>query len=84
MPRLDVAMPAAAQELFAKVPATQELARQALYWGHEVTATALVWNTPLTSLVARLGKAHIRAQVSRIRGCDDSSPRTSPRAASGC
>ena len=64
MPRLDVSMPAAAKELFAKVPATQELARQALYWGHEVTATAMVWNTPLTSLVARLGKAHIRAQVS--------------------
>jgi cation diffusion facilitator CzcD-associated flavoprotein CzcO len=57
-------MPAAAKDLFAKVPATQELARQALYWGHEVTATAMVWNTPLTSLVARLGKAHIRSQVS--------------------
>ena len=40
LPRLDIPMPAAAQELFAKVPATQELARQALYWGHEVTATA--------------------------------------------
>ena len=63
LPRLDISMPAAAQELFAKVPATQELARQALYWGHEVTATAMVWNTPLTSLVARLGKAHIRSQV---------------------
>jgi len=27
-------------------------------------ARLLVWNTPLTSLVARLGKAHIRSQVS--------------------
>ena len=36
--------PTAAQELFAKVPATQQLARQALFWGHEVSATALVWN----------------------------------------
>ncbi len=63
LPRLDVPMPAAAQELFAKVPATQQLARQALYWGHEVSATALVWNTPLTGLVARLGKAHLRRQV---------------------
>ena len=63
LPRLDVPVPAAAQELFTKVPATQELARQALYWGHEISATALVWNSPLTSLVARLGKAHIRATV---------------------
>ena len=45
------------------MPATQELARQALYWGHEASATALVWNTPLTALVARLGKAHLRRQV---------------------
>lgn len=63
LPRLDVPMPSVAQELFAKVPATQQLARQALYWGHEVSATALVWNSPLTGLVARLGKAHLRRQV---------------------
>ncbi len=63
LPRLDIAMPTAAQELFAKVPATQQLARQALYWGHEISATALVWNSPLTGLVARLGKAHLRRQV---------------------
>ena len=61
LPRLDVATPAAAKTLFAKVPAAQELARQALYWGHEVTATALVWDTPLTGLVARLGKAHLHS-----------------------
>jgi cation diffusion facilitator CzcD-associated flavoprotein CzcO len=63
LPRLDVATPPAVQALFAKVPATQQLARQMLFWGHEATATAMVWNTPLTSLVARLGQAHIRAQV---------------------
>ena len=63
LPRLDVPMPSAAQELFAKIPVTQQLARQALYWGHEVSATALVWNSPLTGLVARLGKAHLRRQV---------------------
>ena len=84
LPRLDIPMPAAAQELFAKVPATQELARQALYWGHEVTATAMVWNTPLTvaGRPARQG-AHPVAGV-KIRGCDGSSPRTSLPAASGC
>jgi cation diffusion facilitator CzcD-associated flavoprotein CzcO len=63
LPRLDVPMPAAAQGLFAKVPATQQLARQALYWGHEITATALVWDSPLTGFVARLSRAHLRRQV---------------------
>lgn len=63
LPRLDVATPPTLQTLFAKVPAAQELARQALFWGHEASATALVWNTPLTSLVARLGKAHLRLAV---------------------
>ena len=76
--------PAAAQALFAKVPATQELARQALYWGHEVTATALVWDTPLTVAGRPAGQGAHPRRRSRIRGCAASSPRTSPRAASGC
>lgn len=63
LPRLDVATPPALQAMFAKVPAAQELARQALFWGHEASATALVWNTPLTSLVAQLGRAHLRMAV---------------------
>jgi len=63
LPRLDVRMPAAVQSLFARVPATQEFARQALFWGHEASATALVWNTPLSSVVARISKAHLRHQV---------------------
>ena len=63
LPRLDVATPAAALTLFAKVPAAQQLARQTLFWVHEISATALVWDTPLTGLVARLGKAHLHRQV---------------------
>ena len=63
LPRFDFATPPAVQTAFAKVPAVQQLARQALYWGHEASATALVWNTPLTSVVARLGKMHLRRQV---------------------
>lgn len=63
LPRLDVPTPPAVQAMFAKVPAAQELVRQALFWGHEASATALVWNTPLTALVARLGKAHLRLAV---------------------
>lgn len=63
VPRMDIATPAAAKALFTHVPAAQELARQVLYWGHELTATALVWDTPLTGLVSRLGRAHLRRQV---------------------
>jgi cation diffusion facilitator CzcD-associated flavoprotein CzcO len=63
IPRLDVATPERAQELFAKFPAVQRLARQALFWGHEASATALVWDSPLSSLIARLGKAHLHRQV---------------------
>jgi cation diffusion facilitator CzcD-associated flavoprotein CzcO len=63
LPRFDFATPPAVQTVFDKAPAVQQLARQALYWGHEASATALVWNTPLTSLVARLGKMHLNRQV---------------------
>jgi cation diffusion facilitator CzcD-associated flavoprotein CzcO len=63
LPRWDVATPPAVQTVFTKAPAVQQFARQALFWGHEASATALVWNTPLTSLVARLGRLHLERQV---------------------
>ena len=63
LPRLDVPMPTAVQRLFTKVPAAQELARQVLFWGHEASAAALVWDTPMSHLVARLGRAHLHQQV---------------------
>lgn len=63
LPRPDVEMPASVQTLFGKVPAAQSFARQALFWGHEACAAALVWNTPLSGLVATLGRAHLRATV---------------------
>jgi cation diffusion facilitator CzcD-associated flavoprotein CzcO len=63
LPRWDIATPPVVQTVFTKVPAAQQLARQALFWGHEASATALVWNTPLTSLVARLGRLHLHRQV---------------------
>ncbi len=63
LPRWDVATPPAVQKMFAKAPAVQQLARQALYWGHEATATALVWNSPLTSVVSRLSRMHLHRQV---------------------
>ena len=63
LPRLNPPTPPAVQTLFAKVPATQQLARDALFWGHEASALALVWNSPLTSVVAKLGKLHLRSAV---------------------
>lgn len=63
LPRLDVPMPPPVQKLFATVPGAQQLARQALFWGHEASATALVWDTPLSGLVAQLGRAHLRLTV---------------------
>lgn len=63
LPRLNPPTPPAVQTLFAKVPATQQLAREALFWAHEASALALVWNSPLTSAVAQLGKLHLRTSV---------------------
>ncbi len=86
LPRLDIATPPVAQALFARIPAVQQVARQAVFWGHELTATALVWDTPpLTGLVARLAKAHLRQQVSDpwLRR-QLTPPNFTPPAASGC
>ncbi|MDQ2797613.1 MAG: NAD(P)/FAD-dependent oxidoreductase [Actinomycetota bacterium] len=63
MPRVDVPTPKFAQALFAKVPATQQAARSALFFGHEAAATGLVWNTPVTTMIQRIGALHLRRQV---------------------
>ena len=63
LPRPDVGIPGVVQNLFAKVPAAQQLTRQALFWGHEACAAALVWDTPMSGMVATLGRAHLRATV---------------------
>ena len=63
LPRLDGATPPLARTLFAKVPATQQAARTALFLGHEVAATGLVWDTPVTTLIQRVALAHLHRQV---------------------
>jgi len=45
------------------VPLAQQAARTALYLGHEAAATGLVWDTPVTTAIQRLGKAHLRMAV---------------------
>jgi cation diffusion facilitator CzcD-associated flavoprotein CzcO len=63
MPRLDLPTPGPAQALFEKLPSVQDVARTALFLGHEVAATGLVWNTPVTTLIQRIATAHLRMQV---------------------
>ena len=55
----------------------------ALFLGHEAAATGLVWDSPVTTLIQRLGRALHRLAV-KDPGCAASSPPTSGRAASGC
>ena len=63
LPRVDVATPDLARTVFEKVPLAQQAARTALYLGHELAATGLVWDTPVTSLIERAGKLHLRLTV---------------------
>jgi cation diffusion facilitator CzcD-associated flavoprotein CzcO len=63
LPRLDVETPRLARQVFARMPIVQQAARTALYVGHEAAATGLVWDTPVTSLIQRAGKLHLRLTV---------------------
>lgn len=63
MPRVDVPMPTLARTVFATVPGAQQIARSALFYAHESAATGLVWNSPVTTMIQRIGKAHLRHQV---------------------
>jgi cation diffusion facilitator CzcD-associated flavoprotein CzcO len=63
LPRLDWATPSAARTLFEKVPALQDAARTALFLGHEMGATGLVWDSPVTTLIQRIATTHLRLQV---------------------
>ncbi|WP_309646863.1 NAD(P)/FAD-dependent oxidoreductase [Nocardioides sp.] len=63
MPRVDLPIPGPARLAFAAVPRLQGLARTALFVSHEVAATGLVWDTPVTGLIQQLGRAHLRLTV---------------------
>ena len=63
LPRADYRTPAWNRTLFRSVPAAQSALRRALFWGHESMAFGLIWNTPLTTLVERIGRAHLHRQV---------------------
>lgn len=42
---------------------TEQLARQAWFWGHEAAAIGMVWDTPATTAIQLLAKAHLRRQI---------------------
>jgi cation diffusion facilitator CzcD-associated flavoprotein CzcO len=63
MPRPNFASPEWQKTLFRQLPATQTALRQTLFWGHEVMALGLIWNTPLTRLLEQISKAHLWHQV---------------------
>lgn len=63
LPRMDYNSPAWTKRLFKQAPAAQTAVRKALYWGHESMAFGMIWNTPMTSMLERAGRAFLRLQV---------------------
>ena len=63
LPRLDFDHPGWARQLFHHVPATEWLARQAWFWGHEAAAVGMVWDTPVTTAIQWIAKANLHRQI---------------------
>ncbi|MFI6998926.1 flavin-containing monooxygenase [Nocardia sp. NPDC050175] len=63
LPRVNRRTNAVTKEIYRRVPAAEQLARQAWFYGHESVALGVVWNTPLTRVVELVGKAQLRRQV---------------------
>lgn len=63
LPRLDFAPGSKLKDLFRHVPLTQKAVREAMFWIHEAMATGIVWNTPVTKVIERIGQWHLRTQV---------------------
>lgn len=63
LPRVDFAHPAWAKQLFRRVPGAEDLARQALFWGHEAAAVGMVWDSAATTAIQLIAKANLRRQI---------------------
>ncbi|MEU7216732.1 flavin-containing monooxygenase [Nocardia iowensis] len=63
LPRVNRRTNPVTKELYRRVPAAEQLARQAWFYGHESVAIGVVWNTPLTRVVELVGRAQLRRQV---------------------
>ncbi|MFG1792394.1 flavin-containing monooxygenase [Nocardia sp. NPDC049149] len=63
LPRVNRRTNSVTKEIYRRVPAAEQLARQAWFYGHESVALGVVWNTPLTRVVELVGRAQLRRQV---------------------
>ena len=63
MPKLPLQMPQWSKRLVGEAGWAHNVARQSLFWGHEVMALGLVWRSPLSRLLESRARAHLRKQV---------------------
>ncbi len=63
LPKPDFPHPEWTRSAFSRLPVLQRAARQAWFWGHEIMAVGMVWNTPATSAIQWIAKANLRRQV---------------------
>ena len=63
VPRPDYRVPERTKTLFRRAPAAQQAVRDALFWGHESTALAVIWTSPLTRVAEGIALAHLHQQV---------------------
>ncbi|WP_051899344.1 flavin-containing monooxygenase [Sciscionella sediminilitoris] len=63
LPKPDHRNPDWLKTLFRALPGTQKAAREALFWGHELMALGLVWNSPATNLLQTVANAYRRHAV---------------------
>lgn len=64
LPRPDFSHPRWARAAFRRVPLSQNAARQAWFWAHELMAVGMVWDTPVTTGIQLVARANMRRQVS--------------------
>ena len=64
LPRPDFSHPQWVRTAFRRLPRVQNVGRQAWFWGHELMAVGMVWDTPVTTGIQLLAKANLRRQVS--------------------
>ncbi|MFQ6396779.1 flavin-containing monooxygenase [Nocardia sp. KC 131] len=63
LPRVNRRTNSLTKQLYRRVPAAENLARRAWFYGHESVALGVVWNTPLTRVVELVGRAQLHRQV---------------------
>ncbi len=63
LPRADFPHPEWAKAMFRRLPLTESAARQAWFWSHEMMATGMVWDTPVTTAIQWAARANLRRQV---------------------